>query len=100
MAGLVGGDSDSSALTQESGDEGEAPNARESVVTAISGGTDAEEEDEMQEEPAGPSTSSKTLRKHQPTRNEPTKLQKTTKPRTAAATAASSAARTVKKRKK
>lgn len=54
MAGLVGGDSDSSALTQESGDEVEAPNPRESEAPATDGGTDAqEEEDETHEELAG-----------------------------------------------
>jgi MRG-binding protein len=41
MAGLVGGDSDSSALTQESGDE-DLPTPRESAATATDGGTDAE----------------------------------------------------------
>jgi MRG-binding protein len=45
MAGLIGGDSDSSALTQESGDEG-VPTPRESVVTGTDAGTDyAEDED-------------------------------------------------------
>jgi MRG-binding protein len=118
MAGLVAGDSDSSALTQESGDE-EAPNVRGSVVTETEGGTDAEEEeDETREESAsmyyalrlpsncsdpildsGPPTSSKVPRKPIPTRNVSGKFQKI-RTRTAAATAASSAARTVKKRKR
>jgi len=45
LAGLVAGDSDSSALTQESGDEG-LPTPRESVVTGTDAGTDyAEDED-------------------------------------------------------
>src|ERR1700722_17879436 len=48
MAGLVGGDSDSSALTQESGDEGEALNTRGS---GMDGGTDSEEEED--DEPVG-----------------------------------------------
>jgi len=39
MAGLVGGDSDSSALTQESGDEGSR-----SVVTGTDAATDSEED--------------------------------------------------------
>jgi MRG-binding protein len=53
MAGLVGGDSDSSALTQESGDEGAPPTPRESVVTGTDGGTDyAEEEDVEMREPS------------------------------------------------
>jgi len=46
MAGLVGGDSDSSALTQESGDEGTTGTGRGSVMTGTDGGTDyAEDED-------------------------------------------------------
>lgn len=59
MAGLVGGDSDSSALTQESGDEVgvEASNRRGSAATGTEGGTDVEEEgegeDETREESAG-----------------------------------------------
>ena len=55
MAGLVGGDSDSSALTQESGDEGTVGTERlGSVVTGTDGGTDYAEDDvEMQ----GPSPS-------------------------------------------
>lgn len=48
MAGLVGGDSDSSALTQESGDEG-AFTPRESVVTGTDAGTDYEDDPEAQE---------------------------------------------------
>lgn len=42
-AGLIGGDSDSSALTQESGDESALPTPRES---ATDGGTDYADEDE------------------------------------------------------
>ncbi|KIM89216.1 hypothetical protein PILCRDRAFT_813143 [Piloderma croceum F 1598] len=99
MAGLVGGDSDSSALTQESGDEGEAPNARGSVVTGTEDGTDAEEEvNETREESAGPSTSPKVLRKPIPPRSDAGKFQKM--PKTRMAAAASSVARTVKKRKR
>ncbi|KAJ3522710.1 hypothetical protein NMY22_g11772 [Coprinellus aureogranulatus] len=59
LAGLVGGDSDSSALTQESGDEGgpEAETPRESVVTGT--GTDAgteygEDDDTEMREPSPP----------------------------------------------
>lgn len=49
----MGGDSDSSALTQESGDEGAPPTPRESVVTGTDGGTDyAEEEDVEMREPS------------------------------------------------
>ncbi|KAG2129449.1 chromatin modification-related protein EAF7-domain-containing protein [Suillus clintonianus] len=42
MAGLVGGDSDSSALTQESGDEGAG--ITPSVITGTDAGTDYEED--------------------------------------------------------
>ena len=54
MAGLVGGDSDSSALTQESGDEGTPGTGRHgSVVTGTDGGTDyAEDEDIEMHEPS------------------------------------------------
>ena len=48
MAGLVGGDSDSSALTQESGDEA-VFTPRESVVTGTDAGTDYEDDPEVQE---------------------------------------------------
>lgn len=58
MAGLVGGDSDSSALTQESGDDAAAAAAaaftpRESVVTGTDAGTDYEDETEAQEASSG-----------------------------------------------
>lgn len=47
LAGLVSGDSDSSALTQESGDEaGAVETPMESVVTGTDAGTDYAEEDE------------------------------------------------------
>jgi MRG-binding protein len=54
MAGLVGGDSDSSALTQESGDEGTTGTGRlGSVATGTDGGTDyAEDEDAEMREPS------------------------------------------------
>ncbi|KAI0699294.1 hypothetical protein C8T65DRAFT_659825 [Cerioporus squamosus] len=62
MAGLVGGDSDSSALTQESGDESVAPTPR-SVATGTEGGTEyAEEEEDPRQSPAA-STTSKQPRK-------------------------------------
>lgn len=48
MAGLVGGDSDSSALTQESGDEA-AFTPRDSVVTGTDAGTDYEDDVEVPE---------------------------------------------------
>ncbi|KAJ7672773.1 hypothetical protein B0H17DRAFT_1083944 [Mycena rosella] len=41
LAGLIGGDSDSSALTQESGDEGMVPpTPRDSIATITEGGTE------------------------------------------------------------
>jgi MRG-binding protein len=54
LAGLVGGDSDSSALTQESGDEVGAPQTpMESVVTGTDAGTDyAEDEDADMRDPS------------------------------------------------
>ncbi|KIK99844.1 hypothetical protein PAXRUDRAFT_822295 [Paxillus rubicundulus Ve08.2h10] len=48
MAGLVGGDSDSSALTQESGDEA-AFTPRDSVITGTDPGTDYEDDADLQE---------------------------------------------------
>ena len=51
-AGLVGGESDSSALTQESGDESIAPTPRGSIATGTDGGTEyAEEEEEPRQSP-------------------------------------------------
>lgn len=56
LAGLVGGDSDSSALTQESGDDHTAETPRESVVTGTDVGTDyADDEDVEMREPSPPS---------------------------------------------
>lgn len=52
MAGLVGGDSDSSALTQESGDESVAPTPRDSVATGTDAGTEyAEDEEDPRQSP-------------------------------------------------
>ncbi|KAI8994131.1 hypothetical protein BD414DRAFT_274332 [Trametes punicea] len=63
MAGLVGGDSDSSALTQESGDESVAPTPRDSIATGTDAGTeDGEDEEDPRESPAA-SIASKQLRK-------------------------------------
>jgi MRG-binding protein len=57
LAGLVGGDSDSSALTQESGDDHTAETPRESIVTGTDAGTDyADEEDVEVREPSPPGT--------------------------------------------
>jgi MRG-binding protein len=51
MAGLVGGDSDSSALTQESGDEGTLASPRSASPTE--GGTEeVDEEDAEMREPS------------------------------------------------
>ncbi|KAI0770247.1 hypothetical protein C8Q74DRAFT_885191 [Fomes fomentarius] len=64
MAGLVGGDSDSSALTQESGDESVAPTPRESVATGTDAGTEyAEDEEDPRQSPAASITSKQTTRK-------------------------------------
>lgn len=57
MAGLVGGDSDSSALTQESGDEGVAETPRESVVTGTDAGTEEPEEEDTEMREPSPGTS-------------------------------------------
>ncbi|KAI0661937.1 hypothetical protein C8Q70DRAFT_1043183 [Cubamyces menziesii] len=63
MAGLVGGDSDSSALTQESGDESVAPTPRDSVATGTDAGTEyAEDEEDPRHSPAA-SIASKQPRK-------------------------------------
>ncbi|KDR82845.1 hypothetical protein GALMADRAFT_206593 [Galerina marginata CBS 339.88] len=52
-AGLVGGDSDSSALTQESGDEGGLPETpRDSVMTGTDGGTEYEDDDVEMHDPS------------------------------------------------
>lgn len=51
MAGLVSGDSDSSALTQESGDEGAAFTPRDSVLTGTDVGTDYDEDGEQDGQP-------------------------------------------------
>ena len=47
MAGLVGGDSDSSALTQESGDESVAP----TPATATDGATEYADGEEHEQSP-------------------------------------------------
>ncbi|KAJ7212067.1 hypothetical protein GGX14DRAFT_621603 [Mycena pura] len=68
LAGLVGGDSDSSALTQESGDEGIPPTPRESV-TVTEGGTEYGDEDtEMRQASSDLGATSPT---NKPTRKKP-----------------------------
>ncbi|KAI0061417.1 hypothetical protein BV25DRAFT_1826549 [Artomyces pyxidatus] len=47
-AGLVGGESDSSALTQESGDESVVPTPRESVATGTDAGTEYADDEEVE----------------------------------------------------
>ncbi|KAI0632066.1 hypothetical protein C8Q77DRAFT_1158742 [Trametes polyzona] len=63
MAGLVGGDSDSSALTQESGDESVAPTPRDSVATGTDAGTEYAEDDEEPRQSPAASIASKQTRK-------------------------------------
>jgi MRG-binding protein len=48
LAGLVGGDSDSSALTQESGDEGGTETAGESIPTGTDGGMEEQDVDDVE----------------------------------------------------
>ncbi|KAJ7250830.1 chromatin modification-related protein EAF7-domain-containing protein [Mycena haematopus] len=71
LAGLVGGDSDSSALTQESGDEGIPPTPRDSA-TITEGGTEygGDEDVEMLDVSPDPSATSPTNR---PARRKPPK---------------------------
>ncbi|KXN88275.1 hypothetical protein AN958_07734 [Leucoagaricus sp. SymC.cos] len=57
MAGLVGGDSDSSALTQESGDEAAVGTPRESVVAGTDGGTEFEEDEDVEMKEPSPARS-------------------------------------------
>lgn len=55
MAGLVGGDSDSSALTQESGDESISPLPRlGSVATGTDAGTEYAEEEDVEARETSP----------------------------------------------
>ncbi|KAF8328005.1 hypothetical protein F5887DRAFT_160179 [Amanita rubescens] len=57
LAGLVDGDSDSGALTQESGDNHTAETPRESIITGTDAGTDyADEEDVEVREPSPPAS--------------------------------------------
>ena len=52
LAGLVGGDSDSSALTLESGDEAVSETMGESIAAVSDGGTEEHEEDVEMLEPS------------------------------------------------
>ncbi|KAL0961456.1 hypothetical protein HGRIS_006401 [Hohenbuehelia grisea] len=74
MAGLVAGDSDSSALTQESGDEGAAASraSRASVATGTDGGTEDMGEEEVEERSPSPSVSARPARGRGKKRGAPT----------------------------
>ncbi|KZT25402.1 hypothetical protein NEOLEDRAFT_1133778 [Neolentinus lepideus HHB14362 ss-1] len=89
-AGLVAGESDSSALTQESGDESVIPTPRESVVTGTDVGSDAEmaEDEEDEERDASAEPASKSTRKT------------TTKKRGSGRTRTASTSRPMKKKKR
>ncbi|KAF8158113.1 chromatin modification-related protein EAF7-domain-containing protein [Crassisporium funariophilum] len=98
LAGLVGGDSDSSALTQESGDEAapvpaETPRARSSVM-GTEEGTDYEEDGEPDEvrEPSPPQPESP-----KPTRGRPPKAGRRGR---GAATTRGASTRGIKKKKR
>ncbi|KAK7048401.1 hypothetical protein R3P38DRAFT_2869123 [Favolaschia claudopus] len=96
LAGLVGGDSDSSALTQESGDEG-MPTPRDSA-TITEGGTEYGDEDvdmrDASPDPSAPSPSSRGTRK----RTTSKKAAATATTRTRGATSAANRATKKKKR--
>ncbi|KAF7346367.1 hypothetical protein MSAN_01864600 [Mycena sanguinolenta] len=94
LAGLVGGDSDSSALTQESGDEGIPPTPRDSV-TITEGGTEygGDDDTEMRDVSPDPSATSPT---NKGTRKKPPKKA----PAKARGGATATAGRATKKKKK
>jgi len=98
LAGLIGGDSDSSALTQESGDEGVPPTPRDSA-TITEGGTEYGDEDtEMRDPSPDPGPTSPTSKA---TRKKPPKKVATAGTGRTRGTAASVATgRTTKKKKK
>lgn len=52
MAGLISGDSDSSALTQESGDEGAIATLRDSAAPGTDAGTEVAEDDDVDGSPS------------------------------------------------
>jgi MRG-binding protein len=74
LAGLVGGDSDSSALTQESGDEGPVTmgTPRDSVLTGTDAGTDYAEDFDVDMREPSPARSASP----RPTRGRPPKNSK------------------------
>ncbi|KAJ7784512.1 hypothetical protein B0H16DRAFT_1709220 [Mycena metata] len=100
LAGLVGGDSDSSALTQESGDEGMLPPTPRDSVTITEGGTEygGDEDTEMRDvsPDAGPTPPPGKGTRKKP----PKKAATTSKARGGAAAASTSTARATKKKKK
>ncbi|KAJ6585035.1 hypothetical protein B0H19DRAFT_1249939 [Mycena capillaripes] len=68
LAGLIGGDSDSSALTQESGDEGMVPPTPRDSVTITEGGTEygGDEDAEMRDVSPDSTSPSKSTRRKPP----------------------------------
>ncbi|EAU86071.1 hypothetical protein CC1G_07150 [Coprinopsis cinerea okayama7 len=71
MAGLVGGDSDSSALTQESGDEGLPETPRDSVITGTDGGTEYGDDEDVEMQDASASAPPRRSTSPKPTRGRP-----------------------------
>ncbi|KAJ7761517.1 hypothetical protein DFH07DRAFT_740161 [Mycena maculata] len=99
LAGLIGGDSDSSALTQESGDEGIPPTPRDSA-TITEGGTEygGDDDTEMRDPSPDPNPTSPTGKV---TRKKPPKKATTAGTgRTRGAAASASTGRPTKKKKK
>ncbi|KAJ7288280.1 hypothetical protein C8J57DRAFT_1214468 [Mycena rebaudengoi] len=98
LAGLIGGDSDSSALTQESGDEAMIPpTPRDSAATITEAGTEygGDEDTEMRDASPDPSPTSPT---NKVTRKKPPK--KAAAPARTRGTAASTSATRAKKKKR
>ncbi|KAI0729597.1 hypothetical protein C8Q72DRAFT_777806 [Fomitopsis betulina] len=67
MAGLISGDSDSSALTQESGDEGAIATLRDSAAPGTDAGTEVAEDDDVDGSPS-PSLASRAKKTAKPGR--------------------------------
>ncbi|KAJ7107277.1 hypothetical protein C8R43DRAFT_1140257 [Mycena crocata] len=100
LAGLIGGDSDSSALTQESGDEGMVPpTPRDSVATITEGGTEygGDDDTEMRDVSLDPSPASPASRG---IRKKPPRRATAGTGRTRGAAASASTVRVTKKKKK